>query len=136
MIKYFLNTYEIRRDGQWENKGAYVLYLEFITDCFKLIVYMMFFGTILVYYGIPLHIIRQLYLTFASFRKRIAEVIRYRRATANMDQRYSTLTHQNYWAVVLIYGIGSPTPRLRSCHKLRLVLCAENHCFRYLVTII
>jgi E3 ubiquitin-protein ligase synoviolin len=78
----------MQREGRWENKGAYVLYLEFFTDMFRLAVYVVFFSIILTYYGIPLHIIRQLYYTFTSFKRRVAEVIRYRKATHNMNTRY------------------------------------------------
>ena len=77
----------MRSEGRWESKGAYILYIEFFSDAFRLLVYISFFSIILVYYGIPLHIIRQLYFTFASFRKRVADVIRYRKATANMNAR-------------------------------------------------
>lgn len=44
------------------------------------------------YYGIPLHIIRDLYMTFRSFVLRIRDLIQYRRATTNMDQRYPNAT--------------------------------------------
>ena len=84
----------MRLEGRWENKGSYVLYLEFVIDFFRLLVYMTFFGIILTHYGIPLHIIRQLYVTFVSFRRRIAEVIRYRKATTNMNQRFPNATPQ------------------------------------------
>jgi E3 ubiquitin-protein ligase synoviolin len=87
MIKYFLNVIDMRREGRWDNKGACVLYLEFVVDVFKLVVYLAFFGIILTYYGIPLHIIRQLYYTFASFRRRVIEVRKYRLATSNMNAR-------------------------------------------------
>ena len=87
MVKYFLNIYDMSLEGRWENKGAYVLYLEFIVDIFRLLVYIAFFGIILTFYGIPLHIIRQLYYTFASFQRRVAEVRRYRKATTNMHLR-------------------------------------------------
>ena len=32
----------------------------------------------LTYYGMPLHIVRELYNTFASFQKRISDFVRYR----------------------------------------------------------
>jgi E3 ubiquitin-protein ligase synoviolin len=87
IIKYFLNVVDMAREGRWENKGAYVLYLEFATDVFRLVVYMAFFTIIMAFYGIPLHIIRQLYHTFSSFQRRVAEVRRYRKATTNMHLR-------------------------------------------------
>lgn len=94
MGKYVLSLIDMKYDGRWEKKGAYVLYLEFFVETIRLVVYVAFFGIILAYYGIPLHIVRQLYFTFASFRRRAAEVIRYRKATTNMDARFPNATPQ------------------------------------------
>lgn len=44
------------------------------------------------YYGVPLHIIRDLYLTVRSFVVRVRDIIRYRQATANMNERYPEAT--------------------------------------------
>lgn len=71
----------------WETKSTYVFYFELIADFFKLCLYFCFFILIVNFYGIPLHIIRDLYLTFRSFVIRIRDWIQFRRATANMDQR-------------------------------------------------
>ena len=64
-----------------------MLYLEFAGDIFSLLVYVAFFAVILTYYGVPLHIIRQLYMTFVAFQRRVDEVRRYRLATRDMNTR-------------------------------------------------
>jgi E3 ubiquitin-protein ligase synoviolin len=87
IIKYFFNLIDMQYQDRWENKGAYVLYLEFFADLYGLIAYCAFFATILRYYGVPLHLIRQLYHAFTSFKKRIVEVVKYRAATQNMNAR-------------------------------------------------
>lgn len=46
----------------------------------------------LTWYGLPLHIIRDVYLTLRSFITRIRDFIRYRRATAHMNSRYPDAT--------------------------------------------
>jgi E3 ubiquitin-protein ligase synoviolin len=43
-------------------------------------------------HGLPLHIIRDLYVTARSFFRRCGDLRRYRRATQDMEQRYPTLT--------------------------------------------
>lgn len=43
-------------------------------------------------YGIPLHLIRELYETFRNFRIRIADYIRYRKITSNMNDRFPDAT--------------------------------------------
>jgi len=92
MIKFFINLYEGGRQGGWENKGAYTLYLDFLADLHRLIVYLAFFVLVLMHYGLPIHIIRQLYLTFSSFKDRVTEVMKYRMATKNMKSRFPDAT--------------------------------------------
>ncbi|KAI9841357.1 MAG: E3 ubiquitin-protein ligase hrd1 [Sclerophora amabilis] len=76
----------------WEQKGQWVFYLDLATDFFKLVVYIAFFSILLIFYGIPIHIIRDVFLTLRSFLKRIADFLRYRRATRDMNERYPDAT--------------------------------------------
>jgi hypothetical protein len=87
-IKFTINLIDSRRETAWEGKGGLLLYLEFATDIFQLVVYLLFFAIIMNYYGLPLHIVRNVYLTFRSMRQCIESVVRYRRATANMNERF------------------------------------------------
>ncbi|CAG8764154.1 10139_t:CDS:2, partial [Gigaspora rosea] len=93
LFKYILNVIDMRREEPWENKSIYVFYLELVTDFFKLITYLIFFAIILVFYGIPLHIIRDVYVTLRSFLQKCGDLIRYRRATRNMNERYPNATN-------------------------------------------
>ncbi|GES76728.1 E3 ubiquitin-protein ligase synoviolin [Rhizophagus clarus] len=73
IIKYILNVIDMRREEQWENKSIYVFYLELVT---------------------ALHIIRDLYVTLRSFLQKCGDLIRYRRATRNMNERYPSATNE------------------------------------------
>jgi len=44
------------------------------------------------HYGVPFHLIRDLYHSFFSFVNRLNDMIKYRRATANMNERYPDAT--------------------------------------------
>nr|CAG8520667.1 3073_t:CDS:10 [Entrophospora candida]CAG8530555.1 15547_t:CDS:10 [Entrophospora candida] len=55
----------MRREEPWENKSIYVFYLELITD---------------------------VYVTMRSFLQKCGDLIRYRRATRNMNERYPNAT--------------------------------------------
>ncbi|CAG8606426.1 3530_t:CDS:10 [Ambispora gerdemannii] len=90
--KYVLNIIELRREEPWQNKSLYVFYLELVTDFFKLITYLIFFASILKSYGLPLHIIRDVYVTLRSFLQKCGDLVRYRRATRNMNERYPNAT--------------------------------------------
>jgi len=94
--KYLLSAYELRRAGQrggetappWENKSMWTFYIELVTDFMKLSVYLVFFAIIFAFYGLPLNIIRDVYITARSFITRLRALHRYQTATRNMDQRY------------------------------------------------
>lgn len=82
---------EVETEG-WEAKGRWVFYLDLATDFFKLVVYMSFFVILLVFYGLPIHIMRDVFLTTRSFFKRIADFMKYRTATRDMNERYPDAT--------------------------------------------
>lgn len=58
----------------------------------KLVTYMAFFMIVLAFYGLPLNIVRDVYITARSFIMRLRDLIRYRTATRNMDERYPNAT--------------------------------------------
>ncbi|KAK2840513.1 hypothetical protein FQN49_006204 [Arthroderma sp. PD_2] len=76
----------------WEEKGRWVFYLDLITDFLKLVVYLSFFAILFTFYGLPIHILRDVVVTMRSFAKRIIDFIRYRNATRDMNQRYPDAT--------------------------------------------
>ncbi|KAK5045805.1 hypothetical protein LTR84_008898 [Exophiala bonariae] len=76
----------------WEDKGRYIFYLDLATDFFKLVIYLAFFFILLVFYGLPIHILRDVFLTMRSFLKRISDFMKYRTATRDMNERYPDAT--------------------------------------------
>ncbi|KAJ6497885.1 hypothetical protein C8R45DRAFT_143536 [Mycena sanguinolenta] len=100
VAKYLLCTYELRRAGQrggenappWENKSMWVFYIELATDFLKLTTYLIFFIIIMTFYGIPLNILRDVYVTGRSLITRLRSLQRYQTATRNMDERYPNAT--------------------------------------------
>ncbi|KAJ5766348.1 uncharacterized protein N7511_003964 [Penicillium nucicola] len=72
----------------WEEKGRWVFYLDLLTDLLKLVIYLSFFGILLTFYGLPIHILRDVVVTIRSFARRIMDFMRYRNATRDMNERY------------------------------------------------
>lgn len=89
-LKYLIYVIDMRRHGRWPSKPVYSFYLNLITDLAQLFLYLVFFAIVLTYYGMPLHIVRELYNTFASFQKRISDFVRYRRVILNMNTKFAT----------------------------------------------
>ena len=52
----------------------------------RLAIYVSFFFMLLTFYGIPIHIIRDLFMTSRDFLKRLSAVLRYRKAMAEMNR--------------------------------------------------
>lgn len=57
-------------------------------------------------YGVPLHLIRELYETFRNFKLRVADYLRYRKITSNMNDRFPDATAEelNAWVISSIYS--------------------------------
>jgi len=86
-----VNELEIDVPG-WEEKGRWVFYLDLLTDFVKLMVYITFFAILLTFYGLPIHILRDVVVTIRSFARRIMDFVRYRNATRDMNERYPDAT--------------------------------------------
>ncbi|XP_051203630.1 ERAD-associated E3 ubiquitin-protein ligase HRD1 isoform X1 [Lolium perenne] len=91
-LKYVFYVSDMLMEGQWEKKAVYTFYLELISDLVHLSLYMLFFIAIFLNYGVPLHLIRELYETFRNFRIRISDYVRYRKITSNMNERFPDAT--------------------------------------------
>lgn len=76
----------------WEEKGRWVFYLDLATDFIKSVVYLGFFMILMTFYGIPIHIMRDLFMTIRSFIKRLHDFVQYRNATRDMNTRYPDAT--------------------------------------------
>lgn len=90
-----INELEIDVPG-WEEKGRWVFYLDLLTDFVKLIVYLVFFAILLTFYGLPIHILRDVVVTIRSFARRIMDFLRYRNATRDMNERYPDATAEEF----------------------------------------
>ncbi|KAL6920712.1 hypothetical protein ACHAPO_004607 [Fusarium lateritium] len=77
----------------WSAKGEFVLWLDLATDLVKLGIYIVFFFMLLTFYGLPIHIMRDLFMTARDFIKRLSALLRYRKAIQEMN-RYPDATQE------------------------------------------
>ncbi|KAJ1918985.1 hypothetical protein H4219_002243 [Mycoemilia scoparia] len=94
VIKCILNIVEARFDHEWEEKSTYVFHLEIFCDFVKFILYVTFFVTLVSMGVIPIHIIRDMYITTKSFVNKCRDWIRYRQAIYNMNRKYQTISQE------------------------------------------
>ncbi|CAI5708405.1 unnamed protein product [Peronospora destructor] len=93
-LRYVLYVVDSRMDGDWANKFTYLFYLELVSEVAKLVVYLIFFMLIFTYYGMPLHIVRDLWVSIKNLQRRIASYFRYRKITANLNERFPNPTEE------------------------------------------
>ncbi|KAI0003612.1 hypothetical protein F4779DRAFT_601174 [Xylariaceae sp. FL0662B] len=70
----------------WESKGQWVLSLDLMTDLVKLGIYSAFFAILMMFYGLPIHIMRDLFMTARSFVKRLRALMQYRKVLEDMNK--------------------------------------------------
>ncbi|KAI1656675.1 hypothetical protein F4813DRAFT_381294 [Daldinia decipiens] len=70
----------------WESKGQWVLSLDLLTDFVKLGIYSAFFAILMMFYGLPIHIMRDLFMTARSFVGQLRLLIKYRKAVKYMTK--------------------------------------------------
>ncbi|EOA33056.1 hypothetical protein CARUB_v10016389mg [Capsella rubella] len=97
-VKYVFYVTDMIMDGQWEKKPVYTFYLELIRDLLHLSMYICFFFVIFMNYGVPLHLLRELYETFRNFQIRVSDYLRYRKITSNMNDRFPDATPEELTA--------------------------------------
>lgn len=117
-LRYVLYVVDSRMDGNWPNKFTYLFYLELVSEIVKLVIYLVgasrllaavvvyeplsltlypnqvFFMLIFSYYGMPLHIVRDLWVSIKNLQRRIASYFRYRKITANLNERFPNPTEE------------------------------------------
>lgn len=76
----------------WEEKRRWLFGLEVMSDFLKLVLYIVFFAVSVTFNGLPMHIMRDVYMTFASFTKRVNDYANYKKATSDMNARYPDAT--------------------------------------------
>ncbi|KAG8987975.1 E3 ubiquitin-protein ligase hrd1 [Tulasnella sp. JGI-2019a] len=103
--KYVIASYDLRRASTrgggntpvWVDRCMYIFYVELLTDFFKLSIYLVF-GAVMTFHVLALNLVRDVYITARSFVTRVQDLIRYRSATKNVDQKYPKATREELYA--------------------------------------
>jgi E3 ubiquitin-protein ligase synoviolin len=110
--KYLLYLVNLRSEGTWSSKSGYQFCLELLADVVTLCVYIAFFMIILTHYGMPLHILRELWMSLKNLQRRITTYVNYRRLTANLNDRFPDVTEEQ---------LAAMGPSNRTC-----IICRED----------
>ncbi|CAM9583433.1 unnamed protein product, partial [Heterosigma akashiwo] len=91
-VRYLIHAADSRIEGVWHGKPSYIFLLEFSTEVVRFGFYLVFFALVFTYYGVPLHLVRDLWGCYSKLRKRLEAYRKYRALTANMNERFPDAT--------------------------------------------
>ena len=92
VIRYAMAVYDSHYRGRWHNKGMYEMYVSLVGEALQFSAYLSFATVVLIYYGIPIHLMRQLYVSFRNLVERMAHVVRFRRLVGDLNTRFPDAT--------------------------------------------
>lgn len=90
--RYALHLIDARQAHGLTGKALYGMVVDLVCDALKFVTYVIFFSLVFVYYGLPIHLIRELWVSFHNFHRHLSSFIKYLRLTSNLDQRFPDAT--------------------------------------------
>ncbi|KAL9643423.1 hypothetical protein ABK040_010038 [Willaertia magna] len=81
--------------GGWEGRDVSIFYLDISSEILQSFTYLSFFLIIMSKYGLPFHLIRNIYIAVNNVKKRVMDLINYRRIAINLDRRFPDATQQD-----------------------------------------
>jgi E3 ubiquitin-protein ligase synoviolin len=104
ICRYVLHIIDSRMANGLVSKGLYVMLIDLVCHVFRMLTYSVFFYLVLINYGVPLHIIREMYMTFHTFHRKLSSFVRYVKLTQNLDNRLENATTEEIAAAGKIFA--------------------------------
>ncbi|CAM9756025.1 unnamed protein product [Ascophyllum nodosum] len=94
LVHLVLHVIDTRMSGAWHGKSTCTMLLEFFSEVLTFSFYVIFFLVMLVFYGfLPVHLVRDMYVSFARVQRRLRTLVRYQRLVSTMEQRFPAATN-------------------------------------------
>ena len=139
-FKYFLQCVESSLESgfqsRFQSKGLFSMFGDLVAYGFRFITYVCFFCLVFVYYGLPIHIVREVWVSFLSFQQKMASCMRYMELTKNLDQRFDDANEEELAAAgdclicreAILQGKKLPCGHIFHLDCLRLWLQHQQSC--------
>ena len=98
MFRYIINCTDTYLENGLHNKGIALMLIDLLADALRFITYAFFFCLVFVYYGLPIHIVREVWMSFLAFQSKLASFIKYLQLNHNLDQRFDDATEEELTA--------------------------------------
>ena len=77
-----------------DQRATFNFVIELQAQAAKFLFYVVFFAIVFTYYGMPINIFREVYVSFQQLRRRLIAFNNYRRLTNNMEKRFESVTDE------------------------------------------
>ena len=91
-FRYIIQWIDANMANGLNCKGISLMLCDLLSDALKFITYSFFFCLVFVYYGLPIHIIREVWVSFLAFQSRLVSFLKYIQLNSNLDQRFDDAT--------------------------------------------
>lgn len=92
LIRFIIQVIDAKLQNGLQSRGFCVMLVDLICECIKAITYGCFFSLIFLYYGLPIHLIRDLWATYHSFHRKFDSFVKYLQVTRNLESRFPDAT--------------------------------------------
>ena len=96
--RYGLFVVDNCRPNGLSSKGLLVMLADLLCDALRFGIYCLFFILVFTNYGLPLHIIRELWMAFYNFQRRLSSFLKYLKLTQNLASRFPDATEHELLA--------------------------------------
>lgn len=100
-----------------EYKATLTFAVELQAQAIQFVFYLSFFSTVLTYYGMPINLMREVYVSFSALRERLNAFFKYRRLMANMN-RFAAATDEELEEQGNVCIICRDEMTVRDCKRL------------------
>ena len=91
-IRFVIQILDSMSEAGVASKGLYLMLTDMVCEILKFVTYMCLFGLVFYYYGIPIHILRDVYMAFLSCQRKVTSFVKYLQLTRNLDSRFEDAT--------------------------------------------
>ncbi|CAB9496543.1 protein ligase synoviolin [Seminavis robusta] len=100
-----------------EHKATFTFAVEVQAQALKFLFYVIFFAIVLTYYGMPINLFREVYVSFQALKQRLVAFAKYRRLMASMN-RFQSVTEDELEAAGRDCIICRDDMTINDCKKL------------------
>lgn len=91
-VRFVIQILDSLTEAGIPSKGLYLMLTDVVCEVVKFITYVCLFGLVFYYYGIPIHILRDVYMSFLSCQRKVMSFVKYMQLTRNLDSRFEDAT--------------------------------------------